>query len=336
MFGGRLGSRRFAASLAMASIAPFALAFSACGGPAAVRQSQSATRRTSSGSNTEGGAAAKHTLYGLDFTPWLPGQVPNRTDVTASQVEARMQMVAPYVKWIRTYGCQDGLAQAGAIAHQLGLKIAMGATLTKNGTSNEQQISCLIQAAENHQADILIVGNETISSGTLTIRQLISYIDQVRASAGGIPVTTAEPYNIWLSRRRLINAVDVIFANFYPFLHRVPVAQGVRTLASWYGQVVSASEGKQVWISETGWPSSGGASHTSATSSQDASRYLEDVRVWAAAHQVPYLYFTAFDEPWRRSATKPWVQYYGVFNQSGRLKPDNGLALVSKAAPDRA
>ena len=72
-------------------------------------------------------------IYGLDFSPYLNGQDPNRGDIVSEeQIEARMKVIAPYTVWVRTFGCTNGLEQAGRIAHRLQLKIAMGAWIGKD------------------------------------------------------------------------------------------------------------------------------------------------------------------------------------------------------------
>src|SRR3954447_14390077 len=43
-------------------------------------------------------------IYGLNFSPYLNGQDPNQgVQISASQVQARLQIVAPYTRWIRSF-----------------------------------------------------------------------------------------------------------------------------------------------------------------------------------------------------------------------------------------
>ena len=50
--------------------------------------------------------------FGLDFGPWVAGQDPRQLpfpQVSETNLRQRMQIVAPYTRWIRTYSTQNGL-----------------------------------------------------------------------------------------------------------------------------------------------------------------------------------------------------------------------------------
>ncbi len=56
-------------------------------------------------------------VYGLNFGPYENGQDPNQgAVVSAEQIERRMRIIAPYTRWIRTFGCTRGLEYAGGSA----------------------------------------------------------------------------------------------------------------------------------------------------------------------------------------------------------------------------
>ena len=49
-------------------------------------------------------------VYGINFSPFENGQSPNiGSQISASQILARMQIVAPYTKWVRSYSSTNGL-----------------------------------------------------------------------------------------------------------------------------------------------------------------------------------------------------------------------------------
>ena len=87
-------------------------------------------------------------LYGLDFSPYLNGQDPNlRPPVGAAQIASRMQIVAPYTRWIRSFGITGGLENIPPVARQLGLKVAAGAWIGGDQAQNAAEIANLIAAA---------------------------------------------------------------------------------------------------------------------------------------------------------------------------------------------
>jgi exo-beta-1,3-glucanase (GH17 family) len=251
-----------------------------------------------------------------------------------------MSLVAPYTRWVRTYGCKDGLGDAGRIAHSLGLKAALGASLGPNPQDNQRQISCLISAMQRREVDIAVVGNEVLSHHDLPESDVISTLQQVRQAAPGVPVTEAEPYSTLLKDPALIQAEDVVFANTYPYLHGVPIGEAVSQLAKWYSELVGLAGGKQVWLSETGWPSDGGGRAgaadrgpvpadvaTAVASPDNECRYAADVLKWASATKVQYFFFESFDAPNKALKSGADTAFYGVFDHSGSAKPCMALVL---------
>jgi exo-beta-1,3-glucanase (GH17 family) len=271
-----------------------------------------------------------YALNGLDFSPYLDGQDPNQhTLISEDQLRARMTLIAPYTQWIRTFGCTEGLENAGRIAHELGLKAALGAHLGTDLNDNEKQISNIINAAKAGYVDVAVVGNEAPSG--LTDAQLISYINRVKSSAPGIKVAYGFTYND-LNRPAVISAVDIIYANIYPFYadpNGISIDQAISNMDwAYYQYAIPKAQGKQVIVSETGWPSSGSAYKGSIPSMDNAVRYFRDFTGWARNKNVPYFYFEAFDESWKISEN-PWEPYWGVWDKNGNLKP--GMEQVFKA-----
>ncbi len=76
-------------------------------------------------------------IYGLDFSPYMDGQDPNLgSQISEEQLRLRLTNIAPYTQWTRTFGSTYGLEKAGLIAHEKGLKTAIGAWLSKNLSAN--------------------------------------------------------------------------------------------------------------------------------------------------------------------------------------------------------
>jgi hypothetical protein len=142
-------------------------------------------------------------LYGLDFSPHLDGQSPDAgNQISEDQLRSRMQVIAPFAQWIRIYGMESGLELSGQVAHQMGLKAALGAWLNRDPTANQAQITRLIQVA---QAGLLIVGSEILYRGDLSPAQLIAAIQQVKAAVpASIQVTTTDTLTAWLQNPQLV------------------------------------------------------------------------------------------------------------------------------------
>lgn len=149
----------------------------------AMHGSQAPGAQTPSGITPQLGTPV-YRLEGLNFSPYIDGQDPNRGSVVSEQqLRTRLAIVAPYTKWIRTFGATHGLEATPRVAPELGLRVAMGAWIDGNRSSNEQQLANLIAAARAGYVDMAIVGQRSfVQAGAQR-----EGIDRVRAprSAGG-------------------------------------------------------------------------------------------------------------------------------------------------------
>ncbi len=261
-------------------------------------------------------------VYGLNFSPYQGEQDPNLgVEIPATQIRERMEIIADYTRWIRTFGCTHGLENAGSIAHEWGLKAAIGAWLDANRSTNEKEIENLIMCAQAGEADLLIVGSEVLLRGDLTEEELLGYIERVKTLASDLPVAYADVYSVFLKHPRIVEAVDVILVNYYPYWEGIRVEQAVAAVNQWHQQILEIAQGKRVIVSETGWPSAGNTIDQAVPSLENASYYFLNFVSWARANGVDYFYFEAFDEPWKAKYEGPQGAHWGIWNEDGQLKP---------------
>ena len=264
-------------------------------------------------------------LHGLNFSPYVDGQDPNigSPQISEQQLRERMQIIAPYTQWIRTFSCRNGHEKAGIIAHELGLKAALGAWLSSDLAANELEIAALISAAEAGQADLVIVGSEALLRGDLSPEQLRDYIERVKQEVpAGVPVTTGDVNGEWLKHQQiLVPVVDVLFVNYYPYWEGIPVENAMRFLDHAHRQMIDAAGGKSVIVSETGWPSGGNQEGCAVPSPENAAFFFLNFVSWARANNVQYFYFEALDESWKANYEGPQGSRWGVWDKDGNLKP---------------
>lgn len=276
------------------------------------------------------GLCASPEVYGLNFGPFIGGKDPEAGDqVSEEELRELMTIIVPHTQWIRTFGCGSGQEIAGQIAHELGIKAAIGAWLSSDLTANEREIASLINISLAGEADLAIVGSEVLLRDELSEEQLIGYINRVKEAVPGIPVTTACTYDTILSHPAIITAVDVVFVNYYPYWSGIEVDQALDAIDSWHQQVIAASGGKEVIVSETGWPSCGNQIGGAVPSPENAAFYFQSFASWAEANDVPYFYFEAFDERWKVRHEGPQGACWGIWDDNVKLKPGFGDELAS-------
>jgi exo-beta-1,3-glucanase (GH17 family) len=232
-----------------------------------------------------------------------------------------MAIISPYTNWVRTFGCTHGLEKAGRIAHELGHKAAIGAWLSRDLSANEQEITNLIAAANAGEVDLAIVGSEVLRRGDLLEAKLIEYINRVRmAIPDTIPVTTADVYGELLAHPTILDTIDLVFANYYPYWQGVKLDNAIAQLHCWHQRVRFAAKGKPVFVSESGWPSCGNTVGEAVPSLNNASAYFLNFVSWARANEVSCFYFSAFDESWKAIEEGPQGACWGVWDKNGILK----------------
>jgi exo-beta-1,3-glucanase (GH17 family) len=311
-----------------------------CTAPVTVPNPATVTIKATSQADTSKSATATVTinplvayrLHGIGFSPYLSGQDPSQDDISDDQIRELLAIIAPYTKWIRTFGLNHGLENIPRIAREYNLKTAVGAWIGADTSLNDQEVSRLIDAATSGYVDIAIVGGEVLLRNDLTEEKLVTYINRFRSQVPAVPVTTAEIYSVLLNHPRLVDACDLVFVNYYPYWEGNDVKAAVAYLHA-VDQLVKSRYGasKEIVISETGWPSGGNAIGDAVPTLTNASFYLLNFASWAQAQNRKYFYFEAFDEPWKANYEGPQGAYWGLWQKdAGSLKA--GMADVFNGA----
>jgi exo-beta-1,3-glucanase (GH17 family) len=259
-------------------------------------------------------------VHGLCFSPYLEGQAPG-TLVDEAQIRARLDIVRPYTRWVRSFSCTEGHERTPQVAHELGMQTLVGAWLGTDREINEREIAGAIALARAGHVDILAVGNEVLLREDMSEDELIGYIERVRqAVPPGIPVGYVDAYYLFERHPRVTAACDVLLTNCYPFWEGCPRAEAIAYMQSMYQRTVAVAAGKKVIISETGWPHTGTAFHGAVPSVEGAMRYFIDTCRWARQDGVEVFYFAAFDEAWKVGAEGDVGAYWGLWDKDGLPK----------------
>ena len=258
-------------------------------------------------------------LHGLSFSPYLEGQAPG-VEISEVQIRERLDVIAPYCRWIRTFSGTEGNQATPRIAHEFGLKVMVGVGLGKDRERNELELANGLQIANAGDADILAVGNEVLLRGDLDEDELLDYISRARDAAPGVPIGYVDAYFLFEEHPRLVQACDVILINCYPFWEHCPIEYGVAYMKEMYRRAVAVANGKKVIISETGWPTQGEAFGDSVPGYENGLNYFLEAASWANGNNVDMFYFSSFDESWKVGDEGDVGAYWGLWDEDGRLK----------------
>ena len=266
---------------------------------------------------------------GLAFSPFHRGQSPETGSYPdAAQLRADLAVAAGISGQIRTYTVQGILGEIPALAENLKLRITLGAWLNQDAVANQAELRRLVAIARAHRnVDRVLVGNETLLRKDLTPVELIAAIAQVKrelllsgAPGSNLPVSTAEPWHIWLANPALARAVDVITLHLLPYWEGLPVADAERFVMEKLDAVRAAYPGKPVVIGEIGWPSNGVDIGAAQASRVNQALFLRRFFVDARQRGLDYFVMEAFDQPWKTSFEGRAAGYWGMLDLDRQAK----------------
>lgn len=264
----------------------------------------------------------KNGIHGISFSVYLEDQSPG-SQISEEQVDARMKILQPYVKWVRSFSCVDGNEHIPKVAHKYGMKTLVGAWLGDDIDKNEIEIENIIKLGKDGYADIIAVGNEVLLRGDLTEEAIIKYVQKVKNEIPNIPVGYVDAYFEFVNHPLICNVCDVILANCYPFWEGYPIEHAFSYLKNMYYLAVGAAKGKKVIISETGWPNRGTPDRNAVPSYENALIYFINAFTWANQEKIDIFYFSSFDETWKIEKEGDVGAYWGLWDKDGKLKFGN-------------
>jgi glucan 1,3-beta-glucosidase len=258
-------------------------------------------------------------MHGICFSLFEEGQKPG-DPITEKQIRRRLEILKPYTQWIRTFSCTEGNELIPPLAKEYGIKTLVGAWLSDDKETNAEEIEGLINLAKQGYVDIAAVGNEVLYRKELTEAELLDYINKVKQQIPGTPVGYVDAYYEFTDRPQITEACDVILANCYPYWEGCHIDYSFLYMKEMYQQAVKAGNGKKVIITETGWPTAGGAFEASEASMPNFLKYFANAQQWAQNEDVELFYFASFDESWKTGDEGDVGAYWGLWDKEEKLK----------------
>jgi len=258
-------------------------------------------------------------IHGISFSPYVEGQGPG-VALGEAQIRERLQIIQPYVRWVRTFSCSDGNELIPRIAQQMGLKTIVGVWLDDDRQNNENELANAIDIANRGHANILAIGNEVLLRGDLTEQELIDYVDRAKQAAPGVDVGYVDAYFEFEAHPRLTDVCDVVLANCYPFWEGCPAEHALLYMKEMYRCAVRAAGDKKVIISETGWPNVGSPTDGALPSFENAIKYFLDTYRWAEEDNIDVVWFSSFDESWKIGTEGDVGAFWGLWDKDGHPK----------------
>ncbi|MCW5729203.1 MAG: glycosyltransferase, partial [Alphaproteobacteria bacterium] len=206
------------------------------------------------------------------------------------------------------------------LARRYGLRVTAGAWIDGRMERNEREIAAVIaQAREFRNVSRILIGNEAVLRADVTVEELVTYIRRVRTQVR-VPVSTAEPWHVWLAHPELGREVDFIAIHVLPYWEGIPADKAVEYAFQRYQQVKDAFPTKPVVITEFGWPSEGRMRRDAAPSTANQGVVLRGFLNEANRRGLDYYVMEAFDQPWKRNIEGSVGGYWGIWDAARNPK----------------
>lgn len=260
-------------------------------------------------------------VWGYSFSPFRQGQDPTRgTYPSEQEIAADIELLSKQTTRLRTYSVRDSLGEIPRIAQEFGMNVTLGVWLSNDLVANEYEINRAIDIANRERnIDLVIVGNEALYRGDVSLAQLTEYVDRVR-DAVKVRVTTAEPWHIWMKYPELADHVKVIAAHVLVYWEKEPSEYAVQGTIDRAKQVRAQFPKKRVLLAEVGWPSHGRAQGQAEATSAEQATYLRTLLPKLNSAGYEYFVIEAFDQPWKTSDEGDVGAYWGVYNEGRQQK----------------
>ena len=249
----------------------------------------------------------------------LAGRLPD-----AAAIDADLRRLRGLTHRLRTYSAAE-LPRLPEQAGRAGFTLALGVWLDRRFDNNAREIDAAIDAARRQPSVTrIIAGNETRLHQTLSPSELHAMLDRLRAAVG-VPVSTAEPWHVWLSEPELAEHVDFITVHLLPYWEGVSLAGAVEEALRRHDEVQARFPAKPVVIGEIGWPSGGNEVGRARPSPSTQAIFVREFLARAAVRErggqaLDYYLMEAIDQPWKQATEGAVGAHWGVLDAARQPK----------------
>lgn len=254
-------------------------------------------------------------ISGFAFSPFQKGQnaIYNVMPST-EEIREDVELLAGKARSLRTYSSLRSLEAIPDIARDYNMDVVIGIWLGMDTIINEDEIQAGIALANaSTNVTSVMVGNETILRGEFSATDLGVLMDRVRREVN-VPVSTAEPWHVWLRYPELADHVDYITVHMLPYWEGIDVDIAVDYIVDKMEQLEAAFPDKEILIGEVGWPSDGRTREAAVASEANEALFLRRFLHRAAELNYEYFLMEAFDQPWKAENEGGVGAYWGVYD----------------------
>lgn len=255
-------------------------------------------------------------IDGFSFNPMRVHETPNLNNFpTLEEIDRDLALLEDSVFSIRTYTVLGTQGEIPRLASQHNLNVAVGAWIGQDEKSNEQELEKLCTVYRDSIKNIVrvVIGNESLLRKDVSLNTLINYLDRMQKVINA-PISTAEPWHIWLDNPELAKHVDYLAVHILPYWEGIDVRSALAFTRERMAKLKAAFPDKPIVISEIGWPSRGPTRGQAKASLANQALFLRQFLDMAEKEEYTYYIMEAFDQVWKRQLEGEVGTAWGVYN----------------------
>ena len=256
----------------------------------------------------------KPIMHGFAYSAYRADQSPlEKTFPSTAELVQDLKLIKKYSNRIRIYASLEN-SEVITLADKQDISVIAGAWINQDKKANVREIAALKEKIYYYSnIERAIVGNEAVLRGDISVENLIPYLDDVRKTSR-VPISTAEPWHIWIKYPELVKHVDFIAVHLLPYHEGVPIEHAVQYTVERYQALMEAYPRKKIVITEIGWPSQGPKIQASVASEVNQARFVREFLARNIFQDADYYLMEAFDQPWKVKIEGWAGAYWGMFN----------------------
>lgn len=219
---------------------------------------------------------------------------------------------------VRVYDIGCPLGVVAAAAAQNGISLIAGLNTVGNVAGD---LAKLINMVNNNWApfDTIVIGNEVVNNNPGAVSAVVAGLSTARSVLGAAGfkgnIVTVDTFIAHASHPELCAASDYCAVNAYAYFDANTVAQdaGNFVLNTAIAMVQKIANGKQIVVTESGWPWQGQTNGKAVPSRENQQTAIASLKSTFAGSSIPLFLFQAYDASYKAPGHLGVEPFFGIY-----------------------
>jgi exo-beta-1,3-glucanase (GH17 family) len=196
--------------------------------------------------------------------------------------------------------------------------MAIFASLVSLDKLADKLASMISQVGSNwHMIDTVSIGNELVNNGldpAVVVAAIATARPILNAAGYSGRIVTVDVFDQLINHPELCTASDYCAANCHAFFdNQITAEQAGNYVSQAFSAIAQKIPGKEVKITESGWPWSGSANGAAIPSPANQQTAIANLKAAFANNTGSLMLFDSYDATWKQPGPFGVEQYFGIY-----------------------